>query len=67
MSTELSEESDVAGSIKWIDNIQYDVDNDQMLIYYNNDEIDSESQKIPGTVINNPFNKIRSVNFYTNL
>lgn len=67
MSTELSEEPDVAGSIKWIDNIQYDVDNDQMLIYYNNDEIDSESQKIPGTVINNPFNKIRSVNFYTNL
>lgn len=67
MSTILSEEPDVADSIKWIDNIQYDVDNDQMLIYYNNDKIDSESQRIPGTVINNPFNKIRNVNFYTNL
>ena len=43
-----------------------------MLIYYNNDEIDSESQKIHGTVINNAFNntwlvllKVEEINYKT--
>lgn len=54
--------------LTWIEDIQYDISNDRLLIYYNTYKTDSETgQRIPDVIIENPFNKIKKIEFFQDL
>ena len=54
--------------LTWIEDIQYDISNDRLLIYYNTYKIDSDTnQRIPDVIIDNPFNKIKKIEFFQDL
>ena len=54
--------------LTWIEDIQYDISNDRLLIYYNTHQTNLETnQKIPDVIIENPFNKIKKIEFFQDL